>query len=125
MSPLPTDFKPLKVALPWYRNASKLVTAIASTGAALVSIFSFLYSFGVVGEPESHKTVGTFGASWLGVAPAADTAHPNGWVIVRGPGVATILVTVADLSARSRIVVRQTVASVEIGGDSAVTLGEG
>jgi hypothetical protein len=139
------------------------VTAIASTGAALVSIFSFLYSFGVVGEPESHKTVGTFGAAWLGVAPAADTAHaigdtihlaatvtdksgsvlvgvrprwtsdnpqtavalPNGWVIVRGPGVATILVTVADLSARTRIVVRQTVTSVEIGGDSAVTLGEG
>src|SRR5918998_2613953 len=163
MAPIPSDFKPLKAALPWYRSASKLVTAIASTGAALVSIFSFLYSFGVVGEPESHKTVGTFGASWLGVSPAADTAYaigdtihlaatvtdksgsvlvgvrprwtsdnpqtavalPNGWVIIRGPGVAAILVTVADLSARTRIVVRQTVTSVEIGGDSAVTLGEG
>src|SRR5918992_669326 len=78
MSPLPSDFKPLKAVVPWYRSASKLVTAIASTGAALVSIFSFLYSFGVVGEPESHKTVGTFGASWLGVAPAADTAYAIG-----------------------------------------------
>jgi hypothetical protein len=163
MSPIPSDFKPLKAALPWYRSASKLVTAIASTGAALVSIFSFLYSFGVVGEPESHKTVGTFGATWLGVNPTADTAHaigdtlhlaatvtdksgsvlvgirpkwtsdnpeaavvlPDGSVISRGPGAATILVTVADLSAKSRIFVRQTVTSVDVGGDSAIVLGEG
>ena len=163
MSPLPSDFKPLQKVGPWYTNASKLVTAAASTGAALVSIFSFLYSFGVIGEPESHKTVGTFGAAWLGVSPSADTAHaigdtlhlaatitdksgsvlvgirpkwtsdnpetaavlPDGSVIIKGPGTATILVTVADLTARSRIVVRQTVASVAITGDSALTLGEG
>jgi hypothetical protein len=163
MSRIPSDFKPLKAALPWYRSASKLVTAIASTGAAVVSIFSFLYSFGVVGEPESHKTVGTFGASWLAVSPKADTAHaigdtlhlaatvtdksgsvlvgvrprwtsdnpeaatvlPDGSVIIRGPGAVTILVTVADLTARSRIFVRQTVTSVDIGGDSAIVLGEG
>jgi hypothetical protein len=163
MSPTPLDFKPLKAALPWYRSASKLVTAIASTGAALVSIFSFLYSFGVVGEPESHKTVGTFGATWLGVTPTADTAHaigdtlhlaatvtdkggsvlvgirpkwtsdnpetatvlPDGSVIIRGPGAATILVSVADLTAKSRIFVRQTVTSVDVGGDSAIVMGEG
>ena len=163
MSPIPTDFKPLKAALPWYRSASKLVTAIATTGAGLVSIFSFLYSFGIVGEPESHKTVGNFGASWLGVNPTADTAHaigdtlhlaatvtdkngsvlvglrpkwtsdnpeaatvlPDGSVIIRGPGATTILVTVADLTAKSRIFVRQTVTSIDIGGDSAIVLGEG
>jgi hypothetical protein len=163
MSPIPSDFKPLKAALPWYRSASKLVTAIASTGAALVSIFSFLYSFGVVGEPESHKTVGNFGATWLGVSPTADTAHAigdtlhlaatvtdkngsvlvgirprwttdnpeaatvlqDGSVVIRGPGAATVLVTVADLSAKSRIFVRQTVTSVDVGGDSAIVLGEG
>lgn len=163
MAPIPADFKPLKAALPWYRSASKLVTAIASTGAALVSIFSFLYSFGVVGEPESHKTVGNFGASWLGVAPTSDTAHAvgdtlhlaatvtdkngsvlvgirpkwttdnpetatvnqDGSVIIRGPGAATIRVTVADLSAKSRIFVHQTVMSVDVGGDSAIVLGEG
>jgi len=163
MSPIPSDFKPLKAALPWYRSASKLVTAIASTGAAVVSIFSFLYSFGVVGEPESHKTVGTFGASWLAVSPKTDTAYaigdtlhlaatvtdksgsvlvgvrpkwtsdnpetatvlPDGSVIIRGPGATTILVSVADLTARSRIVVRQRVTGVDIGGDSAIVLGEG
>lgn len=163
MSPLPPDFKPLQVALPWYRSASKLVTAAASTGAALVSIFSFLYSFGVIGEPESHKTVGNFGATWLGVSPAADTAHsigdtihlaatvtdksgsvlvgirpkwtsdnldvatvlPDGSVIAKGPGSATIIVTVADLAARSRVVVRQSVNSVSFGPDSTIVLGEG
>src|SRR5918992_537258 len=163
MSPLPSDFKPLKAVVPWYRSASKLVTAIASTGAAVVSIFSFLYSFGVVGEPESHKTVGSFGAAWVAVSPKADTARaigdtlhlaatvtdksgsvlvgvrprwtsdnpdaaialPDGSVIARGPGAATILVTVADLTARSRIFVRQVVTSIDIGGDSAIVLGEG
>jgi hypothetical protein len=163
MSPIPSDFKPLKAALPWYRSASTLVTAIASTGAALVSIFSFLYSFGVVGEPESHKTVGSFGATWLGVSPTADTAYaigdtlhlaatitdkggsvlvgvrpkwtsdnpdaaavlPDGSVIIRGPGAATILVTVANLTARSRIFVRQSVASLDFGADSTVVIGEG
>src|ERR687893_1394721 len=138
MSPIPADFKPLKAVVPWSRSASKLVRAIASTGAALVSIFSFLYSFGVIGEPESHKTVGSFGAAWLGVSPAADTAHSigdtlhlaatvtdksgsvlvgvrpkwtsdnpetatvlqDGSVVIRGPGAATIRVTVADLSAK-------------------------
>jgi hypothetical protein len=163
MSPIPTDFKPLKAALPWYRSASKLVTAIASTGAAVVSIFSFLYSFGVVGEPESHKTVGNFGVAWLGVSPTADTAHAigdtlhlaatvtdkngsvlvgvrprwttdnpetatvnqDGSVLIRGAGAATIRVTVADHSAKSRILVRQTVTSIDIGGDSAIVLGEG
>ena len=38
-------------ATPWYRQAHKLVTAGASTGAACVSIFSFLYSFGIIGSP--------------------------------------------------------------------------
>src|SRR5918992_2421697 len=163
MSPMPTDFKPLKAVVPWYRGARRWVPAAASTGAALVSIFSFLYSFGVIGEPESHKTVGNFGASWLGVKPHADTAFaigdtlhlaatvtdrsgsvlvgvrptwtsdnpsaatvlPDGSVIIRGPGAATILVTVANLTARSRIFVRQVVSSVDIGGDSAIVLGEG
>ena len=48
--------------LPWYKNAGKLVTAAASTGAACVSIFSFLYSYGIVGEAESHKSIGNIGA---------------------------------------------------------------
>ena len=65
-------------ATPWYRQASKLVTAGASTAAACVSIFSFLYSFGVVGKSEAHRTIGSLGVAWVGVRPAVDTATAIG-----------------------------------------------
>jgi hypothetical protein len=142
------------VATPWYRQASKLVTAGASTGAACVSIISFLYSFGIVGKSESHRTVGNLGVAWVGVRPAADTAtaigdtlhlaatitdkagaflvgttpawssentgvavvRNDGSVIAQGPGTTTITVAVGGLVARSRIVVRQRVASVDVIG---------
>ena len=143
---------------PWYRQASKLVTAGASTGAACVSIFSFLYSFGILGKSESHRTIGNLGVAWLGVRPLVDTAtaigdtlhlaatitdkagailvgttpawssekpavaevHGDGSVIAVGPGTTTITVAVGGLVARSRIVVRQRVATVNlVGADAA------
>ena len=141
-------------ATPWYRQASKLVTAGASTGAACVSIISFLYSFGIVGKSESHRTFGNLGVAWLGVRPLADTATAigdtlhlaatitdkagailvgttptwssekpgvarvlnDGSVVAQGPGTTTITVAVGGLVARSRIVVRQRVASVDVIG---------
>jgi hypothetical protein len=152
-------------ATPWYRQASKLVTAGASTGAALVSIISFLYSFGVVGKSEAHRTVGNLGVAWVGIRPTADTATAigdtlhlaatitdragailvgtrpawssedptvalvgnDGSVVAQGPGATTITVAVGGRVARSRIVVRQRVASVDvIGADDgdAMTLRE-
>ena len=141
-------------ATPWYRQASKLVTAGASTGAACVSIVSFLYSFGIIGKSESHQTVGNLGVAWVGVRPAIDTAtaigdtlhlaatitdkagailigtrpawssenpgvalvRKDGSVVAQGPGATTITVAVGGLVARSRIVVRQRVASVDVIG---------
>jgi len=152
-------------ATPWYRQASKLVTALASTGAACVSIFTFLYSYGILGKSEAHQTVGNLGVAWVGVRPAADTAtaigdtlhlaatitdkagailvgttpawssenprvalvRNDGSVVAQGPGATTITVAVGGRVARSRIVVRQRVAAVEvIGADGAdgVTLRE-
>jgi hypothetical protein len=145
-------------ATPWYRQASKLVTAGVSTGAACVSIFSFLYSFGVLGKSESHQTIGNLGVAWVGVRPAVDTAtaigdtlhlaatitdkagailvgtsptwssensrialvRNDGSVVAQGPGATTITVAVGGRVARSRIVVRQRVAAVDvIGADGA------
>jgi hypothetical protein len=141
-------------ATPWYRQASKLVAAGASTGAACVSIVSFLYSFGIVGKSASHRTVGNLGVAWLGVRPVADTAtsigdtlhlaatitdkagailvgttpawssekpgvaevHDDGSVVAKGPGTTTITVAVGGRVARSRIVVRQRVVSVDVVG---------
>jgi len=150
---------------PWYRQASKVVAAVATTGAACASIFSFLYSYGIVGKSEAHQTVGNLGVAWVGVRPAIDTAtaigdtvhlaatitdragailvgtrpawsseNPHvalvgedGSVIAQGPGMTTITVAVGGRVARSRIVVRQRVAAVDvIGADGAdgVTLRE-
>jgi hypothetical protein len=58
----------------WFSHAGKLVTVAASSGAALVSIFTALYSYGVIGSSESHQTIGNMGAAWVGLRPAIDTA---------------------------------------------------
>jgi hypothetical protein len=139
---------------PLIHNAGKLVAMAASTGAALVSIISFLYSYGVIGKSASHQTIGNLGAAWVGLRPAADTAYSigdtihlaatitdkngallvgatptwvsenpkvatvlnDGSVIAQGPGTTTISIAVADLIARSRVFVRQTVTSVDVVG---------
>ena len=64
--------------LPWYRRVSTLVAAAASTGAATVSVLTFLYSFGIVGDSASRNAVGSIGVAWIGVQPAADTARAIG-----------------------------------------------
>lgn len=148
------------------RHVGKSVALAASTGAALISVFSALYSYGVVGKSESHQSIGNIGAAWVGLRPAVDTATaigdtihyaatiadkngsilvgarpvwttgdstvakvlPDGSVIARGQGATTVSVVVGKLVANSRIIVRQRVATVDVGnvpGDSAVVLHEG
>ena len=59
----------------WFRHVGKVVTLAASSGAALVSIFTALYSYGVIGHSESHQSIGNLGAAWVGLRPAIDTAY--------------------------------------------------
>lgn len=146
--------RPSGAQKPLIHNAGKLIAMAASTGAALVSIISFLYSYGVIGKSASHQTIGNLGATWVGLRPQADTAFAigdtihlaatitdangailvgakptwvsdnpkvavvlnDGSVIATGPGATTISVAVADLIAKSRIFVRQTVTSVDVVG---------
>jgi hypothetical protein len=150
----------------WFKLAWKSIALAASTGAALVTVFSALYSYGVVGKAESHQSIGNIGAAWVGLRPAMDTAvalgdtvHfaatisdrngsilvgarptwttgdtsiatvlPNGSVIARKPGVTTVSVVVGTLVANSKVLVKQRVASVEVGSspaDSFVVVPEG
>ncbi|MDP9203411.1 MAG: hypothetical protein M3P26_15980, partial [Gemmatimonadota bacterium] len=62
----------------WFKHAGKLVTVAASSGAALVSIFTALYSYGVIGQSESHQSIGNMGATWVGLRPGIDTASAIG-----------------------------------------------
>ena len=150
----------------WFKLAWKSIALAASTGAALVTVFTALYSYGVVGKAESHQSIGNLGATWVGLRPAMDTAMalgdtihfaatisdkngsilvgarptwttgdssiatvlPNGSVIARKPGLTTVSVVVGSLVANSKIVVKQRVASVEVGNspaDSFVVVPEG
>ena len=60
------------------KHAGKLIAVAASSGAALVSIFSALYSYGVIGASESHQSIGNLGAAWVGLRPIIDTAYAIG-----------------------------------------------
>jgi hypothetical protein len=62
----------------WLKHTGKLVTVAASSGAALVSIFTALYSSGVLGSSESHQSIGNMGAAWVGLRPGIDTAYAIG-----------------------------------------------
>ena len=62
----------------WFKHAGKLVTIAASSGAALVSIFTALYSYGIIGSSESHQSIGNMGAAWVGLRPTIDTASAIG-----------------------------------------------
>jgi hypothetical protein len=150
----------------WFRLAWKSIALSASTGAALVTVFSALYSYGVVGKAESHQSIGNIGAAWVGLRPGLDTATaigdtvhfaatitdksgsilvgahptwttgdssiakvlPDGSVIARRPGSTTVSVVVGSLVAHSRVMVKQSVSTVELGAgaaDSVVVIGEG
>src|SRR5438270_7057207 len=158
--------KTAKERAQWVKHTAKLVAVAASSGAALVSIFTALISYGVIGQAESHQSIGNIGAAWVGLRPAIDTAtaigdtvhyaatvtdkngsilvgaHPtwttgdssiatvlqDGSVIARGPGRTMVSVVVGKLVTHSTVVVRQRVATVEVGrasSDSMIVLAEG
>ena len=60
------------------QKVGKLVALGASTGAALVTVVSALYSYGVIGKAESHNSIGNIGAAWVGLRPVIDTAFAIG-----------------------------------------------
>jgi hypothetical protein len=61
-----------------FHKVGKIVALAASTGAALVTVVSALYSYGVIGKAESHNSIGNLGAAWVGLKPAVDTATAIG-----------------------------------------------
>lgn len=57
-------------------GGAKTVAAVASTGAAVVSILTFLNGWGFLGGPKEQ--IANFGAKWIGVKPSVDTARAIG-----------------------------------------------
>src|SRR5256885_1703906 len=67
-----------KARTAWIKHTAKLIAVTASSGAALVSIVTALVSYGVIGQSESHQSIGNLGAAWVGLRPAIDTATALG-----------------------------------------------
>lgn len=147
----------------FFGGGARTLAAVASTGAAVVSIVTFLNHWGLLGAPTVRENVANSGAHWIGLRPAADTARAindtlhlaatitdkngslldaaratwasenpsvatvaqDGSVIARSAGATTIIAVIGELSARSRIVVQQTVSTVRIQGDSSISIAEG
>ena len=53
----------------------KTIAAVASTGAAVVSILTFLNAWGVLGTPFMRENVANLGVRWIGIRPSLDTAR--------------------------------------------------
>jgi hypothetical protein len=63
---------------PNFQHIGKGVALLASTGAALISILTALFSYGVLGKSESHQSIGNLGAAWVKLRPVMDTATAVG-----------------------------------------------
>src|SRR5258708_25974206 len=58
----------------WFQHVPRTVALATSTIAALISITTALYTYGVIGHSQSHRTIGNYGAAWVRLKPATDTA---------------------------------------------------
>lgn len=94
-----------------FLRVGKVVALAASTGAALVTVVTALYSYGVIGRAESHKSIGNIGAAWVGLRPAVDTAFAIG-------DTAHFAATIADNSGSILVGARPTWTT----GDSAIAV---
>ena len=50
----------------WIHKTGKIIAVAASTCAALVSVVTALYSYGVIGKSESPQSIGHLGAARAG-----------------------------------------------------------
>lgn len=62
---------------------------------------------------------------WSSDDPTVATVGSDGSVVAQGPGETKVVVTVGDIPARSRIVVRQRIARVRVADDSVLRVDEG
>jgi Big-like domain-containing protein len=59
-------------------GAANGVARLIAVLAALVTVLEAAHSFGLDGSTPTRRTVGTFGAAWVGLIPAAETAAAIG-----------------------------------------------
>ena len=58
-------------------DAARIVARVVAIGAALGTVATSIHEFGLDGA-QTRRTIGNFGATWVGLAPAVDTATSLG-----------------------------------------------
>jgi hypothetical protein len=58
-------------------DAARIVARVVAVGAALGTVATSIHEFGLDGA-QTRRTIGNFGATWVGLAPANDTATSIG-----------------------------------------------
>ena len=58
-------------------DAARIVARVVAVGAALGTLATSIHEFGLDGA-QTRRTIGNFGATWVGLAPANDTATSIG-----------------------------------------------
>jgi hypothetical protein len=58
-------------------DAARIVARVVAIGAALGTVATSIHEFGLDGA-QTRRTIGNFGATWVGLAPASDTATSIG-----------------------------------------------
>jgi hypothetical protein len=76
-APIPVADIPRKPLQP-LSETGKWIRASVGVGAGLATILASARSCGVFGNDGSHLTLGSFGVTWVGLAPAVDTARSIG-----------------------------------------------
>src|SRR5580704_16639466 len=58
-------------------DAARIVARVVAVGAALGTLATSIHEFGLDGA-QTRRTIGNFGATWVGLAPAVDTVTSIG-----------------------------------------------
>jgi hypothetical protein len=58
-------------------DVARIVARVVAVGAALGTVATSIHEFGLDGA-QTRRTIGNFGATWVGLAPASDTATSIG-----------------------------------------------
>ncbi|HTC23241.1 MAG TPA: Ig-like domain-containing protein [Gemmatimonadales bacterium] len=150
-------------ALQPHDRPHRWVSGVLGLGAALATILASAHSCGLIGDQGTRLSVANFAVSWVGLAPASDTARAlgdtlryvatvtdrrgtalvgaaiewktddptvatvdsAGFVVARRPGTTILVATVAEKTARARVVVRPKAVRFVFDGDSALHVPEG
>ena len=97
---------------------------VSPTTDTVTAVGDTIHLAATVTDKSGSVLVGA-GLVWSSDNPRVASVESDGTVIARGSGTTTIVVTVGEHVARSRVTVKQVVAAVRLNGDSTISIADG